>query len=102
MNLVKCDVCGKYHDEGELETVTVVIRKHKDCDVNVLFGQSERKAALPMRLGPDTGRAVVGGVEMPDHTLSREEKITKFRNESSQSQQEETNIMLGHPNHEMR
>lgn len=30
----KCDICAKF---GELETTTLEIKKHKECDVNGLF-----------------------------------------------------------------
>lgn len=30
----KCDICNRF---GELETVTLEVKKHKECDVNGLF-----------------------------------------------------------------
>jgi len=37
MNIIKCDICNQFHDESELERVTLTITKHKGCDVNKLF-----------------------------------------------------------------
>ncbi len=34
----KCDCCGKF---GDLEEVTITIKKHNECDVNTLFGVDE-------------------------------------------------------------
>lgn len=34
----KCDCCGKF---GELEEVTITIKKHKACDINGAFGVVE-------------------------------------------------------------
>lgn len=33
----KCDCCWKF---GELEEITITIKKHKECDVNTLFQNS--------------------------------------------------------------
>lgn len=41
----RCDCCGKF---GELETITLEIKKHKECDVNVLFGKQEIKTSLDL------------------------------------------------------
>lgn len=37
MPINRCDCCGQF---GELETVTVEVKKHKECDINTLFGKS--------------------------------------------------------------
>ncbi len=45
----KCDCCGQF---GELEDVTIVIKKHKACDINGALG---KQATLPpMQVVPAT------------------------------------------------
>lgn len=36
-NYVKCSCCGSFAEESELETVTLVIQKHKSCNLDTLF-----------------------------------------------------------------
>lgn len=44
----KCDSCGKF---GEVETVTVEIKKHKECDINGAFGvKQEVITKIPLDL----------------------------------------------------
>ena len=72
MSINKCDVCSKF---GELEEVTITIKKHNNCDVNAVFGQSPASHIIPV--GVPT--ATVGGVSMPD--LTRSEKQAKILEE---------------------
>lgn len=49
----RCDCCGKF---GDTEEVTITIKKHKACDVNVLFDR-----LVPQNLVP----TIVTGSVMP-------------------------------------
>lgn len=43
MNYKKCDICLGFCAEEELDLVTIVLSKHKECKLDQVFGRSELK-----------------------------------------------------------
>lgn len=41
MQIKRCDVCSKFSQDTDLESIEITITKHKDCDVNNIFKQSQ-------------------------------------------------------------